>query len=90
MAYDVAVMVGSLRRESWTRKVAQAMIDLAPASLDCEIVDWSQVQVFNPELNEHAHASAGIEQHLDAVIPISCRSPFRTTTVKPIGISSER
>ena len=24
-----------------------------------------------------------------AFIPISCRSPFRTTTVKPIGISSE-
>src|SRR5437868_12797346 len=24
-----------------------------------------------------------------AVLPISCRSPFRTTTVKPIGISSE-
>ena len=57
MAYDVAVLVGSLRRESWTRKVAQAMIDLAPASLNCEIVDWSQVQVFNQDTEANPPAA---------------------------------
>jgi chromate reductase len=49
MAYDVAVVVGSLRAGSFTRKVAQAMAELAPASLKLEIVDWSQVQSFNQD-----------------------------------------
>ena len=49
MAYDVAVVVGSLRAGSFTRKVAQAMIELAPDSLKLQIVDWSQVQVFNQD-----------------------------------------
>lgn len=47
--YDVAVLVGSLRKESFTRKVAQAMIGMAPASLKCEIVDWSAVEIFNQD-----------------------------------------
>ena len=49
MAYDVAVLVGSLRAGSFTRKTAQAMIGLAPPSLTPEIVDWSQVQAFNQD-----------------------------------------
>lgn len=57
MAFDVAVLVGSLRRESWTRKVAQAMVGLAPPSLSCEIVDWSQVQVFNQDLEDDPPAA---------------------------------
>ena len=38
MAYDVAVVVGSLRKDSYNRKMARALIALAPASLKLEIV----------------------------------------------------
>jgi chromate reductase len=47
--YDVAVLVGSLRAGSFTRKVAEAMSRLAPPSLKLEIVDWADVAVFNQD-----------------------------------------
>ena len=37
--HDVAVLVGSLRRESLNRKLAKALIELAPATLDASIVE---------------------------------------------------
>jgi chromate reductase len=46
----VAVLIGSLRRESFTRKVANAVIQFAPASLKFEIVDISRVSLYNQDL----------------------------------------
>jgi chromate reductase len=50
MARDVAVIVGSLRKESFNRKVANALIELAPASLKPEIVEIGQLPFFNQDL----------------------------------------
>jgi chromate reductase len=47
---DVAVIVGSLRRDSFTRKVANAIIRLAPPSLALEIVEIGQVSHYNQDL----------------------------------------
>lgn len=52
MAYDVAVVVGSLRAGSFTRKVAQAMAELAPDSLKLRIVDWGDVVNFNQDTEQ--------------------------------------
>lgn len=49
-ARDVVVLVGSLRRESYTRKPARAMIDLAPPSLRCEIVEIRSLEHYNQDL----------------------------------------
>jgi chromate reductase len=46
----VAVFVGSLRKESLTRKVAMAIFSLAPASLQFEIVDIGSVSHYNQDL----------------------------------------
>jgi len=46
----VAVLVGSLRRESFTRKVANALIKLAPPSLALEIVEIGGVSLYNQDL----------------------------------------
>jgi chromate reductase len=47
---SIAVLVGSLRRESFTRKVARALIQIAPASLKLEIVEISGVSFYNQDL----------------------------------------
>jgi chromate reductase len=52
----VAVLIGSLRRESFTRKVANALIKLAPPSLACEIVDIGGVSLYNQDLEQNAPA----------------------------------
>jgi chromate reductase len=46
----VGVFVGSLRKESFTRKVANAIVALAPPSLDFEFVDIGAVSHYNQDL----------------------------------------
>lgn len=45
--YDVAVLVGSLRKDSLNRKMAKALIAIAPPSLKLEIVDIGQLPHYN-------------------------------------------
>jgi chromate reductase len=48
----VAVLVGSLRKESLTRKVANAMVAVAPPSLKFVFVDIGAVSHYNADLEE--------------------------------------
>ncbi len=52
--FDVAVLVGSLRRESFNRKMAKALIALAPPSLLLAIVEIGALPLYNEdeEVNE--------------------------------------
>jgi chromate reductase, NAD(P)H dehydrogenase (quinone) len=45
----VAVLVGSLRKESFNRKLAKAVIAMAPPTLKLEIVEIAQLPFFNPD-----------------------------------------
>ena len=49
MAYNVAVLVGSIRKDSITRKLVQAMAAIAPPGLKLEIVEIGQLPHFNPD-----------------------------------------
>ncbi len=46
---NIAVIVGSLRKDSFTRKVAQSMIELAPGSLNMEIVEIRDLPLYNQD-----------------------------------------
>jgi chromate reductase len=46
----IAVIVGSLRKESFSRKLAKAIADLAPSSLTFDFIDIGQLQHFNQDL----------------------------------------
>jgi chromate reductase len=46
---DIAVIVGSLRKESLNRKLAKTLIELAPASLRLEIVEVGALPLYNPD-----------------------------------------
>lgn len=47
--HRVAVVVGSLRRESWSRKVAHALADVAPATLVLKIVEIGALPLYNQD-----------------------------------------
>lgn len=47
----IAVIVGSLRKESFNRKVAKALIKLAPATLNLEILEISALTLYNEDLD---------------------------------------
>ncbi|HZZ31452.1 MAG TPA: NAD(P)H-dependent oxidoreductase [Phenylobacterium sp.] len=49
-ARTVAVLVGSLRKESFSRKLAKAISALAPTHLTFDFVDIGELQCFNQDL----------------------------------------
>jgi chromate reductase len=50
MPRDVAVLVGSLRRESFTRKIARAIAELAPAALAFDFVEIGGLPFYNEDV----------------------------------------
>lgn len=48
----IAIIVGSLRKQSFNRKMAQALVSVAPSSLNCEIVEIGQLPLYNPDDDE--------------------------------------
>ncbi len=49
----IAVIVGSLRKESFNRKMARALISLAPASLECELVEIRGLPLYDQDLDDN-------------------------------------
>lgn len=70
---DVAVIIGSLRTESLNRKLAHALIELAPPSLKLAIVEIGMLPLYNADYDE-ADVPAPYTvfrermQHVDGVI----------------------
>src|SRR5688572_117619 len=48
-AHNVAVVVGSLRKESFSRKVANALVGMAPDTLKMGIVEIGQLPLYNQD-----------------------------------------
>jgi chromate reductase len=49
---NIAVLVGSLRKKSVNRKVAEALIELAPEPLKLEIVEIGQLPFYSQDLED--------------------------------------
>jgi len=54
----IGVIVGSLRRESWNRKLALALMKLAPPSLTLEIVEIGQLPLYNQDFDDDGNPPA--------------------------------
>lgn len=51
----IGIIVGSLRKDSYSRKVARALMQLAPDSLNMEEVDISGLAMFDQDLEEQGN-----------------------------------
>lgn len=49
--YSIAVVVGSLRKDSINRKIALALADLAPASLKLQIIEIGDLPLYNEDID---------------------------------------
>jgi chromate reductase len=58
MARTVAVIVGSLRKASWNRKLAQALIAVSPSSLALEIVEIGALPLYDQDLDDEKRPPA--------------------------------
>jgi NAD(P)H-dependent FMN reductase/ketosteroid isomerase-like protein len=48
----LGVLVGSLRRESFSRKIAKALIERAPLGVDCSIIEIGDLPLYNEDLDQ--------------------------------------
>lgn len=55
MTKKIGVIVGSLRKASWNRKIALTLMKLAPASLDMQIIEIDQLPIYNQDLDDEGH-----------------------------------
>jgi chromate reductase len=51
----IAVIVGSLRKESWSRKLASALMKMAPSSLEMQIIEIGQLPLYNQDPDDSGH-----------------------------------
>ena len=54
---NIAVIVGSLRKESFNRKMAKALIKLSPDSLNLEIIEIGTLPLYNQDLDDSPPAA---------------------------------
>ncbi|MCW5589842.1 MAG: NAD(P)H-dependent oxidoreductase [Legionellales bacterium] len=50
MSKKIGILVGSLRKESFNRKIAKQLIELAPASLTFEFIEINNLPFYNEDL----------------------------------------
>src|ERR1700744_243618 len=67
MAYHIAVIVGSLRRESFNRHLAQAVISLAPSDFTFEFIDIGSLPLYSQDYDaDYPEAGKQLKQQISA------------------------
>jgi chromate reductase len=49
--YKVAILIGSLREGSFSKKAARALMAIAPTNLSFEVIDIGRLPLYNPDLD---------------------------------------
>jgi chromate reductase, NAD(P)H dehydrogenase (quinone) len=67
MAHHIAVVVGSLRRESFNRHLAQAVISLAPADFTFEFIDIGSLPLYSQDYDaDYPAAGKKLKERVEA------------------------
>ncbi len=80
--HKIAIVVGSLRRESVNRKLAQAMCVVAADRLDCSIVEIGNLALFNQDIEASPPAEwVGFKEAIAAADGILFVTPEYNRTI---------
>ncbi|RDK02090.1 NADPH-dependent FMN reductase [Paraburkholderia lacunae] len=67
MAHHIAVVVGSLRRESFNRQLAHAVVSLAPADFSFEFIDIGSLPLYSQEYDaDYPEVAKQLKQRIEA------------------------
>ena len=58
MSKKIAVIVGSLRKDSFNRKMANVLAKLAPSSIQLEIIEIGDLPLYNQDLDDEGNVPA--------------------------------
>lgn len=59
-AKKIGILVGSLRKDSYTRKAANALVSLAPSTLTFEFIDIGALPLYNQDLEENGAVAPAV------------------------------
>lgn len=65
MSKKIAVIVGSLRKESFNRKMAKVLMSLAPPSLNLQIIEIGALPLYNQDLDDEGSVPVAWTQFRD-------------------------
>lgn len=54
----IGIFVGSLRKDSFSKKIAQNIIDLMPQEFSAQIIDIGSLELYNPDLDDTSEPPA--------------------------------
>ncbi|HWG53089.1 MAG TPA: NADPH-dependent FMN reductase [Gemmatimonadaceae bacterium] len=60
MSRTIGILVGSLRTESYTRKIANAIVTLFPPSMQPQFIDIGQLPLYNADLETESPPAAWV------------------------------
>ena len=70
MAYKIAILVGSLRRESLNRKVARSICAIRGDNLDCTMVEIGDLPLYNQDYDGAADEPEQFARFRDQIRPV--------------------
>jgi chromate reductase len=76
--FNVAVIVGSLRKGSFTRRLAKVLVGMAPETLRCEFVEIGDLPLYNQDPDDEGSPPAAwtaFRQKLSAVDAVLFATP---------------
>ena len=83
--FKVAVIVGSLRRESINRRFAQALAKLAEGTLEFEYIDLADVPMYNDDLwPDPPPAVTRLKQSVEAADAVLFVTPEYNRSIPPV------
>ncbi len=53
MAKTIAILAGSLRKESFSKKIARAIVEMAPEGFEFKIISLDDLPVYNQDFDDH-------------------------------------
>lgn len=67
MNKKIGIFAGSLRKESFSKKIAHAIVDMAPEGFTFEIIDLDGLEIYNQDFDDHDRAPASYRIFRDRV-----------------------
>jgi len=70
MAYKIAIIVGSLRKDSFNRRIARSICAIRGDNLDCAMIEIGDLPLYNQDFDSLAEQPAQYTRFRDQVRPV--------------------
>lgn len=65
--YTIGVLIGSLRKGSFTRQIAQNLMDMMPDTFDMRLIDIGDLALYNQDFDDEGHVPAAWKTFRESV-----------------------